>query len=197
MGRPKKSDGEVTRARLLAAAELEFGTKGFDRARLEDIAGAADIQRSSLLYHFDSKRALYREVVVGLIHTMREALSEAMAQPGDAITRIDAIGDALMRFTEDRSAGVSMFVRELLDSASTGVEHVSEFLTILEMIEAFLSAEAAHLVPKGAPVRFVLLHLITSQALRVASGNTGKQIWGEAVDPRLLIRSLILQGGTS
>ena len=55
MARPKKGVHQVpTEERILQAAETEFGRKGFERTRLEDIAETAGIRRPSLLYHFKS-----------------------------------------------------------------------------------------------------------------------------------------------
>ena len=63
MGRPRATTQTVeTAQRLLSAAEQEFGSKGFDRARLADIANIAGISRPSLLYHYNSKDALYAAV---------------------------------------------------------------------------------------------------------------------------------------
>jgi len=194
MGRPKKSEGEATRARLLHAAEIEFGAAGYDRARLEDIAAAAGIRRSSLLYYFGNKETLYREVVATFTADLKRSIREVISLPGDAMVRLERIGALLISFAEAHKAGVAMFVRELLDSPAAGEEHIGEFVAVVDMIESFVADEAAHLIPDGAPTRALLLHLMTSEALRIASGRLGERVWGtDAVDPLALVRALLTQ----
>jgi TetR/AcrR family transcriptional regulator len=55
--------GEVTRARILAAAEREFGAKGFDGVRLAAIARTAGVPQALIHHYFGDKAALYRAVV--------------------------------------------------------------------------------------------------------------------------------------
>lgn len=64
--RPKRS-AEGTRRRILEAAEIEFAAKGFDGARLGNIARAADAQQALIHHYFDDKEGLYRAVLSGAL----------------------------------------------------------------------------------------------------------------------------------
>ena len=64
----------ATTERLLISAERHFAKLGFDGARLSDIAAEAGISRPSLLYHFESKEALYAAVVRTALLRLGEAL---------------------------------------------------------------------------------------------------------------------------
>ncbi len=193
MGRPKGSDSEATRQRLLSAAEIEFGTVGYGRARLEDIAATAGIRRSSLLYYFGSKEQLYGEVVAAVTTALVEQLDRAMNGPGHGIDRIDAVVESLMSFASERQGGVSMFVRELLDRPPGSTEHIRGFVAIIDTLEQFIRAEAGHIIALSAPVRAAVIHLLTSQALRIASGDLSEILWGDDVDPRMFIRALFTE----
>lgn len=61
-GRPP-GGGEDKRERVLTEAVRLFSASGFRGASLADIARAADISKAGLLHHFDSKEALYTEVL--------------------------------------------------------------------------------------------------------------------------------------
>ncbi len=65
-------NAEATKRRLLMAAEIEFAAKGFDGARLANIARAAGVQQALIHHYFGDKEGLYREVLsVGLAAVTR------------------------------------------------------------------------------------------------------------------------------
>lgn len=57
-----RSKGELTRERILNAAERLFGTSSYDAASLRAIAAAAGVQQPLLHYHFGSKIGLYQAI---------------------------------------------------------------------------------------------------------------------------------------
>ena len=46
--------GEQTRERIITAAAEEFIEKGFERAKMEEIAARAGVTKVMLYYHFNS-----------------------------------------------------------------------------------------------------------------------------------------------
>lgn len=61
--RPLRTDGEVTRARILEAAGEQFAAKGFAEATNKDIAILADVDLASINYHFVNRTMLYQSVL--------------------------------------------------------------------------------------------------------------------------------------
>jgi len=57
-------DSEKTRARLIEAGGRLFAEKGFKGVTVRDIAAKAQTHLSALNYHFKTKDALYREVLL-------------------------------------------------------------------------------------------------------------------------------------
>ncbi|MER7789666.1 TetR family transcriptional regulator [Streptomyces sp. NPDC097640] len=55
--------GERTRRRILVAARRKFAEVGYERATVRTIAAEADVDKSSVIQHFGSKGALFREAV--------------------------------------------------------------------------------------------------------------------------------------
>ncbi len=95
-----------TRERLLLAAEEVFAGKGFEGARVEEIASRAGVNIRMLYHHFGSKEGLFLEVVEGIhkeIQARQDALFQAEAEPGAYLERAM---DDLFRFFQDRPAFV-------------------------------------------------------------------------------------------
>ena len=55
------------RGRILDAAETEFARKGFDGARVDEIAAAAGVNKALIYYYFKSKKALLDELIERLL----------------------------------------------------------------------------------------------------------------------------------
>ena len=64
---------------ILAAAHAVFGRQGFAAARLEDIAREAGISKGTLYLYFESKDALFRQMVLQRTGRSLEQLQEAIA----------------------------------------------------------------------------------------------------------------------
>ena len=69
-------DAERTRQALLAAAEVEFSTKGLAGARVDVIADQAAANKRMLYYYFGSKEELYVAVLEQAYGAMRRAERE-------------------------------------------------------------------------------------------------------------------------
>lgn len=66
-GRPPKSDGPATAARLLDAAAAVCAERGFDGSTLAEIAARADLTPTAIYNHYDSREdLLYAAAVRGL-----------------------------------------------------------------------------------------------------------------------------------
>ena len=57
-----RKDGEATREKILEAASLVFGEKGFHKATHAEISRIAGVNSALINFHFRSKDALYRAV---------------------------------------------------------------------------------------------------------------------------------------
>src|SRR6266567_6612346 len=62
--RGRAHDAEGTREAILDAAEEVFAEHGFDGARIDAIAAAADYNKSLIFHYFGDKLGLYREIVL-------------------------------------------------------------------------------------------------------------------------------------
>jgi len=76
----RQRDAERTRERILAAAVVEFGEKGFAGARVGEIAARAGVNVQLIAYYFGGKAGLYRALTARWRLTSAE-LSDAGSLP--------------------------------------------------------------------------------------------------------------------
>lgn len=92
---PKTARGRRTLRRILDAAELEFGARGFHDASVASITSNAGVAQGTFYIYFDSKEGLYRELVADLGARLRCYLAEHVA---DAPNRTEAERAGLRAF---------------------------------------------------------------------------------------------------
>lgn len=180
MGRPKlATDSIATTERLLAAAEEEFAEKGFEAARLSDIAERVGIRRPSLLYHFESKHALYAAVVRTALLRLGEALVFEIEGRDPFVDRLARAVERFVGFVEQRPSLAKLLIREILDGRGPGHEMVVETgVPVLERVEKFLREEGKGVVPSHIPLRAALLAIVTNAMIRVSAGALRDPLWG-------------------
>ena len=71
--------GEATRQKLLAAAELEFGERGFAKASVSSITRRAGVGQGTFYLYFPGKEAVLSELVRHMGRELRRALAHATA----------------------------------------------------------------------------------------------------------------------
>jgi AcrR family transcriptional regulator len=87
---------DVTRQRILNAAERLFAERGYDATSVRAIVAKAHVNQAAINYHFGGKDGLYREV----LHEAFRALTENQlthAQATQAMSREEALGEFIRR----------------------------------------------------------------------------------------------------
>jgi AcrR family transcriptional regulator len=193
MGRPRSADiDEATDARLREAAARIFGEQGYESARLEDIARAAGIKRSSLLYHFASKDALYQAVVEDAFRELELAMLKAVAGTAHFETRLKRVIDAMIAFEREHHALLGVLTRSLFDHDPAGVALLERsFVPLVDRVEAFVRAGTREVSLRGFPVRAAILQLMMGHLMRAAMGTAGEALWRGEAHTWTLARALL------
>src|SRR5215471_4836014 len=82
---------EVTRERIMKAAERLFAERGYDGTSIRAIVAKARVNQAAINYHFDGKDGLYREVLRAAFRALTEQQMEH-ADEMKAVSREAALG---------------------------------------------------------------------------------------------------------
>jgi AcrR family transcriptional regulator len=81
---------EVTRERIMKAAERLFAERGYDATSVRTIVAKARVNQAAINYHFEGKDGLYREVLRAAFRAMTED-QLAHAEETKAMSREEAL----------------------------------------------------------------------------------------------------------
>jgi TetR/AcrR family transcriptional regulator len=152
----RRSSGLQTRAAIVAAAERHFAERGFEAARLEDIAADVGIRRAAIFYHFGDKQELYDAV---LDEVFAHGIA-AMPTRGSAVERLEGSLIGWIEYVAQRPSVARLILREAANAQPgapsplqrTGRTPIEWFRTVIE--EGIASGE---LKPIADPYRFISL----------------------------------------
>lgn len=97
----RQAVSELKRGLILQAARMVFEAEGLEGASLRAIAARAGYTPAALYFHFDSKEAIYAEVLQESIGALGTAVQNAVAPTGDPAARLQAAAMAFFGFYAD------------------------------------------------------------------------------------------------
>jgi len=111
----KIRDAEESRQRVWTAAATAFATRGFDGAKVDEIAKAAGINKAMVYYHFADKLTLYRAILQDMFAAVALATTEVRATGGAPDQQLRGYVSALIRAAEDRPHFPAIWLREIAE----------------------------------------------------------------------------------
>ncbi len=107
--------GRERKQQLLDHAARLFAERGYADTRVADIVRDAGVAKGLFYWYFENKEALFRELVEGARHRMRQMQADAIDPEAPALVRIRQGVEASLRFMSERRRLYSMFDLDGLD----------------------------------------------------------------------------------
>ncbi len=106
-------DATTGRQRLLAAAAEEFSQHGYAGASIAAIAARAEVGKSTIFHHFESKEALYLAVIEGAATEFARTLEQVLDVERDVHESLSDFQLAHLRHLLRNDKVASLVLREL------------------------------------------------------------------------------------
>ena len=97
-----KANTRDTRSRVVDAAIVAFGGRGYDATSLDAVASELGIRKQTILYYFPSKEALLDAAIDRAAEDLSSALEEALASAGQGWDRVEAVVRSVFRLAARR-----------------------------------------------------------------------------------------------
>ncbi|TQM83833.1 TetR family transcriptional regulator [Saccharothrix saharensis] len=163
----RKRDPERTKARILDAATVEFGAKGYAAARVSAIADRAGVNKQLISYYFGGKEGLYRELA-GRWHQQGGQLAEG---PLAEVVR------GFVLSTRERRDWARLMVWENVSGDDTPDEGDGEFLRA--QVDALRARQEAGEVPADLDPECLLLALTAAASATLFMPKMARRITGQ------------------
>lgn len=125
--------------KLLMAAKDLFETKGFHEAKIAEIAKMADVGKGTVYEYFDSKQALFEEMILFLMDTGFSHMNELIKAVDDPIEKLRVIADIETEIVKDHGQLFSVVIERMYSASDElKMQFRKTRLFLLETIETIL-----------------------------------------------------------
>lgn len=119
----RQTNREEIFSRILEAAEIEFGLKGYSGASLQHIADRANLPKPNIVYYFQSKANLYKQVLNQILTGWNDLFDQATIDD-DPAEVLDSFIRAKLELSFSSARSSRIFAMEVIG----GANHIGEYL---------------------------------------------------------------------
>ncbi len=148
--------------KILQAAIDEFSHFGFEGARVDRIAGKADINKAMIFYYFSSKRKLYQFIITNAFKRLLPEIRASIEKSEGPERFLELLPKVYIRFLHENPYIVRLILPELMyrpDNITRIIKDMFRNLpeppqkTVLDMIRGW---SEKGLIRESDPVQFIM-----------------------------------------
>jgi len=122
---PRKRNPEESRRRILDAAETAFAKRGYDGARLRDIAQEAGVHHALVHHYYGDKRGLFQEVLKRGLDRVSDAAGDILTTGDDTDAILSGVVGTVFEFFAGNRNLLRIIEGAFRDRASVSFEVAS------------------------------------------------------------------------
>ena len=187
----QKAVSELKRSLIMDAARQVFEAEGLEGASLRAIATAAGYTPAALYFHFESKEAIYAEVLRQSLADLREAVARAITRAKTPADRLRAAAMAFFRYYADNPRDLDLgfyLFRGGMKPHGLGKERDEILNTALELAMHPIGDAAQTLGARREEARLLMADVFAHAAGLLLLAHTGRIRMFGASAPRLMER---------
>jgi AcrR family transcriptional regulator len=105
-------DKELTRERILEAAEKLFAEKGFHETAMDEIVQAARVSKGGVYFHFPSKEDLFFALLDKLANALQRDVQQEIARRSGAVNKIQGALEVVLRTLSSKRRLAQILLRQ-------------------------------------------------------------------------------------
>jgi len=175
--RRRQAVSDLKRDLILSAARKVFEEEGLDGASLRAIAAAAGYTPAALYFHFDSKEAIYGEVLLGSLANLRQAITRAVSRAAAPVDQFHAAAMAFFRYYADNPRDLDLgfyLFRGGMKPHGLGHERDKVLNTALELALTPIANAALALGARQEEAKLLMVETFAHAAGVLLLGHTGR-----------------------
>jgi AcrR family transcriptional regulator len=162
MERRLTDQGRERKQQLLDAAALLFAARGYGPTRVVDICEAAGVAKGLFYWYFDTKEALFAELVRSMRHTLRRTQATAMAVSDDPVSQLRLGTEASVRFMAEHSSYFALLELERTDERVAPVLREGTDVYSRDVQRLIIAAQQLGLVPDDLDADLASLGIVAT-----------------------------------
>ena len=187
----QKAVSDLKRGLILDAARKVFEADGLDGASLRAIAAAAGYTPAALYFHFESKEAIYAEVLRGSLANLGQAVEQAILRAKMPAHRLRAAAMAFFRYYADNPGDLDLgfyLFRGGMKPHGLGKERDEMLNAALEAALHPISEAAQALGARREEAKLLMVDTFAHAAGLLLLAHTGRMRMFGASAPNLMER---------